>query len=40
LKALILEDAIAALENFFWQDADEFVLWLGARFWRAFSGKS
>jgi hypothetical protein len=25
-------DAVAALEKFFWQDADEFILWLGARF--------
>jgi predicted GIY-YIG superfamily endonuclease len=25
-------DAVAALENFFWNDADEFILWLGARF--------
>jgi len=25
-------EAVAALEKFFWQDADEFILWLGARF--------
>jgi predicted GIY-YIG superfamily endonuclease len=25
-------DTVGALENFFWQDADEFILWLGARF--------
>ena len=25
-------DAVTALEKFFWQDADEFILWLRARF--------
>jgi hypothetical protein len=25
-------DAVGALENFFWQNADEFILWLRARF--------
>jgi hypothetical protein len=25
-------DTVCALESFFWQDADEFILWLGARF--------
>jgi predicted GIY-YIG superfamily endonuclease len=25
-------DAVGALENFFWQNADGFILWLGARF--------
>jgi predicted GIY-YIG superfamily endonuclease len=25
-------DAVDALENFFWKEADEFILWLGARF--------
>ena len=27
-------DAVTALEKFFWHDADEFILWLGARFTR------
>ncbi len=27
-------ELVAALETFFWQDADEFILWLGARFTR------
>jgi predicted GIY-YIG superfamily endonuclease len=27
-------DTIAALEKFFWKGADEFILWLGARFTR------
>jgi predicted GIY-YIG superfamily endonuclease len=25
-------ETVAALENFFWKDTDEFILWLGARF--------
>ena len=25
-------DTVAALEKFFWKDADEFILWLGSRF--------
>jgi predicted GIY-YIG superfamily endonuclease len=27
-----IADTSAVLEKFFWQDADEFILWLGARF--------